>query len=59
MNIENEVASLRTRIEALEQRLLTIDNRTSSMIRLGPPRDTNPYDLNEVATLMNKRRKRR
>ena len=59
LDMKTELMNIKARLEALEQRVYTIDSRTVGMIKLDPgPDHLSPYDFGAVATAL-KRVKRK
>lgn len=60
VKLRDELIGIKRRLEALEQRVYTIDQRTIGEVRLGPgPMSPSPYNLNHVADIVNKHKKSR
>lgn len=57
MDLISELTDIKRRLESLEARILSLNERTLPMVRLGPSRDRSPYDLSKLEDIVKKVKK--
>lgn len=57
LDLTNELTDIKRRLESLEARILSLNERTLPMVRLGPSRDRSPYDLSKLGDIVKKVKK--